>query len=90
MKSAHVFIFVGVLAANLIGYGLGYYGAQLNNPSRVTRCLSSQWSVPANSGLGPPLTQVKAFVLYDDSVCMTVMNGTHLLGLRCVPKKVRP
>lgn len=62
-----------------------------STPPVITRMANGQWFVPSGSGLGPPLAQVKAFVLYNGDVCLhvplrPVASMDQIIGLLCVPK----
>lgn len=47
----------------------------------ITYNSDGSWDVPPNSGLGPPLSQVRAFLTWDGTVCTKSRPG--IVTLHC-------
>jgi hypothetical protein len=65
----------------------------------IVKYPDGSWFVPEGSGLGPAYGQIKAFVGYDGTVCLTVLKDgsaphavasmDEIAGLHCVPNAAK-
>lgn len=79
-----------ILAATLLVaffIGLGLFWPTKKAPTPCPLAVDSHldtWFVPRGSGLGPNLTEVKDFVLFNGDVCSTVITTDQAVsGLQC-------
>lgn len=88
MKTARLFWYIASCAALITFGSVELWRTQTRAvpppAEHVTHNADGSWDVPANSALGPLLTDVARFEFYDGSSCTTVRGENRkLLSLHC-------